>query len=93
MISCENIRHPRDPLAEEGPYLDLNVDSALLVVQLVVVVGVHLQVVESKLLLDSLLESQALLERKRIGLGDDRNNIDNIRQLLQDNDVNGLKAV
>lgn len=80
-------------MAEEGPYLDLNVDSALLVVQLVVVVGVHLQVVESKLLLDSLLESQALLERKRIGLGDDRNNIDNIRQLLQDNDVNGLKAV
>lgn len=80
-------------MAEEGPYLDLNVDSALLVVQLVVVVGVHLQVVEGKLLLDSLLESQALLERKRIGLGDDRNNIDNIRQLLQDNDVNGLKAV
>lgn len=80
-------------MAGEGPYLDLNVDSALLVVQLVVVVGVHLQVVESKLLLDSLLESQALLERKRIGLGDDRNNIDNIRQLLQDNDVNGLKAV
>lgn len=48
---------------------------------------------ESKLLLDALLESLALLGGKSIGLGNDRNDIDNIRQFLQDNNVNGLQRV
>ncbi len=37
---------------------------------------------------DPLLEQSPLLERQRIGLGDDRDNVDDLCELLQDNDVN-----
>lgn len=73
-------------------YLNLSVDGTLLIVQLVVVVGVHLQVVESKLLLDALLESLALFKGEGIGLGDDWDDIDDVGQLLQDNDIDGLET-
>lgn len=73
-------------------YLNLSVDGTLLIVQLVVIVGVHLQVVESKLLLDTLLESLALFEGKGVGLGDDGNDIDDVGELLQDNDIDGLET-
>jgi hypothetical protein len=49
--------------------------------------------VEGKLLLDSLLERLALFQGKRIGLGDDRYDIDDVGQLLQDNDIDGFEAV
>ena len=74
-------------------YLDLGVDRTLLIVELVVVVGVHLQVVEGKLLLDALLESLALLEGQRVGLGDDGDDVDNVGQLLQDDNIDGLERV
>lgn len=48
---------------------------------------------ESKLLLDTLLESLTLLYGECVGLGNNRNNIDNIRQLLEDNNVDGLQRV
>ena len=48
---------------------------------------------ESKLLLDSLLECLALLKGERVGLGDNWHNVDNIGQLLEDNDVNWLEGV
>jgi hypothetical protein len=73
-------------------YLNLSVDGTLLIVQLIVIVGVHLQVVEGELLLDALLESQALFEGEGIGLGDDGDDIDDIGQLLQDNDIDGLET-
>lgn len=73
-------------------YLNLSVDGTLLVVQLVVIVGVHLQVVESELLLDTLLESLALFESERVGLGDDGNDINDVGQLLQDNDIDRLET-
>jgi hypothetical protein len=73
-------------------YLNLSVDGALLIVQLIVIVGVHLQVMEGELLLDALLESQALFEGEGIGLGDDGDDIDDIGQLLQDNDIDGLET-
>lgn len=76
-----------------GSYLDLGVDAALLLVQLIVVVGVHLQVVEGELLLDALLESLALLEGQGVGLGDDGHHVDHVRQLLQHHNVNGLERV
>lgn len=60
---------------------------------LVTVVRVHLQVVESELLLDALLECLALLQRQGVGLGNDRNNIDHIGELLQDDNVDGLQGV
>lgn len=48
---------------------------------------------ESKLLLDALLESQALLGGEGVCLGNNRNNVDDVGQLLQDNNVNGLERV
>lgn len=73
--------------------LDLGVQAALLVIKLVVVVRVHLEVVESELLLDTLLELLTLLESQSIGLGDDGNDVDDIGQLLQDDDVDGLQGM
>lgn len=64
---------------QRGTDLDLGIDRALLVIELVVIIRVHLQVVKSKLLLDSFLERLTFLESKWIGLGNYRNNIDNIR--------------
>lgn len=74
-------------------YLDLLVNSSLLVVVLLVVVGVEADVVESKFVSDSVLESLTLLQSQSIGLCDDGNDVDNLAQLLQDNDVNGLEGV
>lgn len=73
-------------------YLDLDVHSTLLVVKLVIIIGVHLQVVESKFLLDSLLECLALLEREGVGLGDNGNDINDVGQFLQNNNVNGFET-
>lgn len=86
-ISLENISTSTET------NLDLAVDSTLLIVKLVIVVGVHLQVVERKLLLDALLERLALLQGERVGLGNDGNDVDNVRQLLQHDNVNRLERV
>lgn len=48
---------------------------------------------ESEFLLDALLEGLSLLKGEGVGLGDDRHDVDNIGQLLQDNNVNGLEGV
>ena len=48
---------------------------------------------EGKLLLDALLERQSFLKRERVGLGNDGHNIDNVRKLLEDHDVNWLQRV
>lgn len=74
-------------------YFDLTVQGSFLVVKLLVIVRVHLEVVESKLLLDTLLESQSLLGGQRISLGNDGNNVDDIGKLLQDNNIDGLEGV
>lgn len=74
-------------------YLDLRVQDLLLVVELFILVRVHLQVVERKLLLDAGLELLALLKGQRVGLGDDGHDVDNVGQLLQDDNVDGLQGV
>lgn len=48
---------------------------------------------EGKLLLDALLELQALIHGQGVGLGDDGHNVDDIRQLLEDDNINGLQGV
>lgn len=73
-------------------YLDLDVDCTLLIVELLIVVGVHLQVVEGEFLLDSFLECLALLESKRVGLGDHRDDVDDVRQFLEDDDIDRLET-
>lgn len=73
-------------------YLDLSVDGTLLVIELIIIVRVHLQVVEGEFLLDALLKGLALFEGEGVGLGNNGNNVDDIGQLLQNNDINGLEA-
>jgi hypothetical protein len=60
---------------------------------LLVVIRVHAQVVEGKLLLYLLLERSALLERERIRLGNNRHHINKLAQLLQHHDIDGLETV
>lgn len=48
---------------------------------------------ERKLLLDAGLELLTLLEGQGVGLGNDGHDIDDIRQLLEDDNVNGLEGV
>lgn len=73
-------------------YLDLRIHCPLLIIQLVIVVRVHLEVVERKLLLDALLECLALLQRQGVGLGNHRHNVDNVGQFLEDNNINRLQT-
>lgn len=70
--------------------VDVGIHAPFLLVLFVVVVRIHAKVVECEFLLYSLLEGQTLLQSKRIRFGDDRDNIDNVRELLQDNNVNWL---
>lgn len=78
---------------KEISHLDLSVETTLLLIKLIVVVGVHLEVVEGELLLDTLLELLALLEGEGVGLGNNGNDVDDIGELLQDDDINGLQGV
>ena len=73
-------------------YLDLNVHNTLLVIQFVIIVWVHLQVVECELLLDALLERLSLLQGQRVGLGNDGNNVDDIGELFEDDDIDWLQT-
>ena len=57
---------------------DGGICGALFIVELVVVVWVHSQVMEGELLLYALLERSALLECERVRLGDDWDNVDNV---------------
>lgn len=54
--------HRPDFLEEGNACLDLRVDNSLLLVELVVVIGIHLEAVEGKLLLNTLLEGLSLLQ-------------------------------
>jgi len=78
---------------EGNEVLDLLVDSGLLVVVLVVVVRVEADVVESKLVSDSVLEGLTLFQSQGVGLCNDGDNVDNLAQLLQDDDIDGLESV
>jgi hypothetical protein len=74
-------------------YPDGGLEGSLLGVVLVVVVGVHAQVVELELLLYPLLELGTLLKSQAITLGDDGHDVDKLAQLLEDDDVDGLQGV
>merc|ERR1712000_199239 len=82
--------------ADDGEWddvLDGRIGCSLLIIQLFVVIGIHFQVVKSELLLDAFFESSALLQRKGVGLCDDRHDIDNIGELLQNHNVNRFEGV
>lgn len=73
--------------------LDLRVHGCLLGVILLVVVGVHPDVVECKLLLDPVLERLPLLQCQAVGFGDDWDNIDGLAELLEHDNVDWLQCV
>ena len=73
--------------------LDLCVERNFLLVMLLVVVRVHSQIMESKLLFYSLLERRTFLQGQAVCLCNDRYNIDKFRKFFQDNNVNGLQTV
>lgn len=78
----------------KGNYiLNLRVPRTLLLVELIVVIRVHFEVVERKLLLDSFLERRTLLQCQGIRLRDNRNDVDDIGQFLENNDVDGLQGM
>lgn len=66
--------------------------STLLLVQLIVVVRVHLEVVEGKFFSNPLLKRSTFLQSQGVGFGNDGNDINDIGKLLEDNDINGLEA-
>ena len=72
--------------------LDAGVECTFFLVELIVVVRVHLQVVESELFFDPLLECLALFQRQRVGFRDDGDDVDDIGQLFENDNVNGLKS-
>lgn len=73
--------------------LNLRVKGNFFLIMLLVVVGIHAQVVEGKLLLYPLLKSSALFQSQAVGLGNDWYDIDKLRKLLEHNNINWLQAV
>jgi hypothetical protein len=90
---CEKISPLQCTADGWSSYLDLGIQSNFLSVVLVIVVGVHAQIVEGKLLLYPVLESLALLKGQAVALGNDGDDIDDIAQLLQNDNVNGLEGM
>ena len=78
---------------ERDDVLDLGVDSSFFVIKFIIVVGVHLEVVESEFLLDALLESTAFLKCQTVCFGNHWNHVDNIGELLQNDDIDRLQCV
>lgn len=73
-------------------FFDAAVHGTLFLVLLLVLVGVHAEVVESELFLDALLECHALVEGKGVRLGDDGNNVDDVGEFLEYHDVDGFET-
>lgn len=48
---------------------------------------------ESKFLLDALLERTTFFQGQRVCLCDNRDHIDDVREFLEDNDIDGLKSM
>lgn len=74
-------------------HLDRGLQCNFLVVILLVVIGIHAQVVELEFLLYPVLELGALLEGQAVALRNDGDNVDELAQLLEHDDVNWLQGV
>lgn len=74
-------------------HLDLRVEGNLLGIVLLVLIWVHAQVVERKLLLYALLERLSLLQRKRVALRNDWHDINELTQLLEHHNIDRLERM
>lgn len=74
--------------------LDLGVEVLVVLVVLFVAVGrVEAELVVGKLVLEDLLERLALGQSHGVGLGNDRDDVGSLGQLLEHNNVNGLETM
>lgn len=74
-------------------YLNLAVHGRFLAVILLVVIGVHADVVEGELLLYTVLEHLPLLQCQAVRLGNHGNNVHRLRELLQHDDIDWLQSM
>jgi hypothetical protein len=74
-------------------HLDLGIECDFLLVVLLIVIRIHPQVVEGKLLLYPLLERSALLQRQAVTLCNDWYYIDKLAKLLQHDNINRLEGM
>ncbi len=93
LLAINNDRFFAADNGEGDNVLDGSIGRALFIVELIVVVGIHFDVVEVEFLLYSLLEGPALLQGQRIGLGDNRDDVDNVGQLLENYDIDWLQGM
>jgi hypothetical protein len=78
---------------ERNNALDLRIHRRLFGIILLIFVRIHANVMESKLLLNAVLEQLSLFEGQAVGFCDDGDDVDGFGELLQDNDVDGFKGM
>ena len=74
-------------------YLDLGIHGGLLAIVFFILVRVHTDVMEGKLLLNTVLEKLPLLQGETISLGNDGHDIDRLAELLENDNVDRFEGV
>lgn len=92
-LAVNDDRALRADNGERKHVADALVQVELLGVKLVTVEGVQPDLVVLELSHDALLEGSTLLKGKGVRLGDNRDNVDDLAELLEDSDVDGLEGV
>ena len=73
--------------------VDAGVGRPLFFVLLIIIIRVHPQIMKGKFFLNAFFEGHTFFKGEGIGFSDHGDNIDHIRELLQDYDVNRLESV
>lgn len=78
---------------ERNEVVDVRVQLAFFIILLLVIVGVHPEVVEGKFFLDALFEGEAFLKRERVRFSNYGDHVDDIGEFLEDYDVDRFETV
>ena len=73
--------------------LDLRIHRRFFGIVLLVLVRIHANIVEGKLLLNAVLEQLPLLQRQAVGFRDDGDDVDGLGEFLEHDDVDGFEGV
>ena len=73
--------------------LDLRIHRRFFGIVLLILIRIHANIVEGKLLLNAVLEQLPLLQRQAVGLSDDGNDVDSFGEFLEHDDVDGFEGV
>jgi len=93
LFAINNDRFLAADNCERNDVLDGCIGGPFLVIELLIIVWVHFEVVEGELLLDALFERPAFLEGERVGLCYDGHDVDDIGELLQHYNVDGFQSM